>query len=130
YGAEYVAALSSKILHAKGVILASAIYNYDINAAAKNLLELTGRNWTGKIVGMIVAAGGQGSYMAPAAAMASLMLDFRCVMVPRFVYGTGQAFDGFTLKDEELRARILQLADTTAQFAVALEGLTEQAPVS
>lgn len=129
YGAEGLDALATKIRSAKGVLLAAPIYNYDIGAAGKNLLELTGRNWTGKVVGLMVAAGGQGSYMAPMAVANSLMLDFRCVIVPRFVYATGQSFEGIEISDADLSTRIAQLADTTAAYALALDGLTERPPL-
>jgi hypothetical protein len=44
----------------------------------------------------------------------SLMLDFRCVIVPRFVYATNLAFEGVSggsLKDLKIRERISRLAD-------------------
>ncbi|MCH8992163.1 MAG: NAD(P)H-dependent oxidoreductase [Acidobacteria bacterium] len=37
------------IIDAAGAILVSSpVYNYDLNAAAKNLMELTGASWTDK----------------------------------------------------------------------------------
>ena len=75
-----------------GIVVATPIYNYDASAAAKNLVELTGRAWQNKVVGFLCAAGGDGSYMSIMALANSLMLDFRCVIVPRFVYATGGAF--------------------------------------
>ncbi|MEM1354690.1 MAG: NAD(P)H-dependent oxidoreductase [Planctomycetota bacterium] len=86
-----VKALSNKILQADAVILGLPIYNYDVNAAAKNAIELTGRAWTDKVVGFVCSAGGQGSYMSVMALANSLMLDFRCLVVPRFVYATEDA---------------------------------------
>ncbi|QQE13836.1 NAD(P)H-dependent oxidoreductase [Planctomycetota bacterium] len=81
-----VAKLAEHINNADAVLLAVPIYNYDANAAAKNLIELTGRAWTEKIVGFLCAAGGHGSYMSIMAMANSLMLDFRCLILPRFVY--------------------------------------------
>ena len=66
---------------------------YDLNAAAKNFIELTGRAWTNKVVGFICAAGGKGSYMSVTSFMNSLMLDFRCIIIPRFVYTDASGFD-------------------------------------
>lgn len=129
YGAENLDVIASRIREAKGVLLAAPIYNYDIGAAGKNLLELTGRNWTGKIVGLMVAAGGQGSYMSPMAIANSLMLDFRCVIVPRFVYATRESFEGASIIDADLTHRLVQLADTTTAFSQALDGLTEKPPL-
>lgn len=46
------------------VLLAVPIYNYDGNAAAKDLIELTGGTWEDKIAGFACAAGGASSYMS------------------------------------------------------------------
>ncbi|HVU25179.1 MAG TPA: NAD(P)H-dependent oxidoreductase, partial [Opitutus sp.] len=77
---------ADRLVHAAdGIIVATPIYNYDANAAVKNLVELTGDAWENKVVGFLCAAGGQSSYMSILAFANSLMLDFRCVIVPRFV---------------------------------------------
>jgi NAD(P)H-dependent FMN reductase len=34
------------------------MYNYDVSAASKDLLELTGKTWTDQTVALLVAAGG------------------------------------------------------------------------
>ncbi|MEZ6190565.1 MAG: NAD(P)H-dependent oxidoreductase [Phycisphaerales bacterium] len=93
YQHENVAPLAAKVSAAGPILLAVPVYNYDVNAAAKNLIELTGRAWTGKVVGFICTAGGQGSYMSVMSLANSLMLDFRCLIVPRFVYATGDHFE-------------------------------------
>ena len=105
---------------AAGVLLAAPVYNFDVNAAAKNLVELTGRAWTGKTVGLLLAAGGHGSYMSGMGLANSLMLDFRCLIVPRFVYATGDAFEGTRLADEEVERRVHQLADEIVRIVRAL----------
>ena len=71
------------------VIFAIPVYNYDVNAVAKNFIELMGEDALGgKTVGFLCSAGGQGSYMAILSFANSLMLDFRCWIVPRFLYVT------------------------------------------
>jgi hypothetical protein len=40
----------------------------------------------------------------------SLMLDFRCLIIPRFVFATGDDFEDLQLSSTELRERIQQLA--------------------
>jgi NAD(P)H-dependent FMN reductase len=120
-----VAELTEKIRAAQGIILALPVYNYDVNAATKNLVELTGEAWTGKVVGFICAAGGPGSYMSMMPFANSLMLDFRCVIVPRFVYATTQDFaDEQLAEDGEVRRRVRGLTRDVAAFARALDGLT------
>jgi FMN reductase len=107
---------------ADGILLATPVYNYDVSAAAKNLVELTGSGWEEKVVGFLCAAGGMSSYMSVMAFANSLMLDFRSVIIPRFVYATGQAFDGDELKDEKVRERVEELADELIRFTKALRG--------
>jgi FMN reductase len=53
----------------------------------------------GKTVGFLISAGGHGSYMSVMPFANSLMLDFRCWIVPRFVY-VPQDFAGETLPPE------------------------------
>ena len=113
----------SKAIHAAdGIILAAPIYNYDVAAAAKNMIELTGKAWEDKIVGFLCAAGGMSSYMSVMAYANSLMLDFRTVIVPRFVYATGSAFEEDKLVDKEVAQRIKQVADEVVRFTKALRG--------
>ena len=70
--------------HHDAIVVAVPIYVYDTNAAIKNFVDLSGRAWTDKPVGFLCAAGGPSSYMAILGLANSLMLDFRCLIVPRF----------------------------------------------
>ena len=112
--------LAGLIERAEAILLASPVYNYDVNSAAKNSVELTGRAWTGKVVGMMLAAGGQGSYMSAMGLANSLMLDFRCVILPRFVYATGESFEGDRLADDEIQQRVTDLVQQTVHVAKAI----------
>ena len=114
--------LNDKIRWADGILVATPVYNYDVSAAAKNMIELTGRGWEEKVVGFLCAAGGMSSYMSVMAFANSLMLDFRSVIIPRFVYATGSAFDGDKLADEKVAARIEQLAGDLVRFTQGLRG--------
>lgn len=78
--------LLEKTQKAEAIIMALPIYNFGINAAAKNFIELVGDGLTAKVIGFICAAGGQRSYMSVMSLANSLMLDFRCLIVPKFVY--------------------------------------------
>ena len=111
YDNPKVKELSNLVKESKSIIIASPIYMYDLNAAAKNFMELTGRAWTKKVVGFICAAGGKGSYMSVTSYMNSLMLDFRCIVVPRFVYTDRSGFDeNFNIKSN-IKERIEELVD-------------------
>ena len=106
---------------AQSAIIASPIYMYDLNAVAKNFIELTGRSWTNKIVGFICAAGGKGSYMSVTSYMNSLMLDFRCIVIPRFVYTDGSGFDeNYNIKSN-IKERIKELVDQTTLLSSKIE---------
>ena len=125
-----VRTLTGMIDAAGAMLVSSPVYNYDLNAAAKNLMELTGSAWTNKPVGFLCAAGGQSSYMSPIGFANSLMFDFRCLIVPRFVYCTK---DDFTEADEpgpEIRVRVEQLAAAAVDLSRALAWLRDNGAAS
>ena len=117
YDNPVVKELNQIIKDAKSIIIASPIYNYDLNAVAKNLMELTGSSWTNKIVGFICAAGGEGSYMSVTSYMNSLMLDFRCIIIPRFVYTDGSGFDKNYNIQAPIKERIGELVDLSISLS-------------
>ncbi len=110
-----------RISGAGGILLGLPVYNYDINAASKNLVELTGRSWEGKAVGFLCAAGGQASYMSVMNLACDLMLDFRCLIVPRFVYATKHDFSGEAISNPDITARVEELAGALVKVSRALE---------
>ena len=112
--------LGSAIESADGIIIATPVYNYDVSAAAKNLVELTGSAWEDKIVAFLCAAGGMSSYMSVMSFANSLMLDFRSIIIPRFVYATGDAFDGDKLIDRKISKRIEHVASELVRFTTGL----------
>jgi FMN reductase len=109
------------IIDAAGAILVSSpVYNYDLTAAAKNVMELTGKSWVDKPVGFLCAAGGTRSYMSPVGFANSLMLDFRCLIIPRFVYCTKGDFTDAGEPGPEIRERVEQLATAAVDLSRAL----------
>ena len=120
-----IAQLKQHIAAADAILMAVPVYNYDVNAAAKNLVEHTGKAWEGKIVGFLAAAGGQASYMSVMSLANSLMLDFRCLIVPRFVYAVYSDFEGATVSSEKVRSRVTQLAGETVRLAKALTAISD-----
>lgn len=119
YAGEHVSPLGEAIRSAEGILIATPIYNFDVNAAMKNAIELTGKAWTGQVVGFLAAAGGQGSYMSLMGVANSLMLDFRCIILPRFVYATGESFEAGEISDEELTRRIGEISERLTVLADA-----------
>lgn len=120
YADPVVSELTRKIADAEGVLLATPVYNFDVNAAAKNLVELTGNAWREKVVGFLCSAGSAISFMSVMALANSLMLDFRSVIVPRFVYATEADIDGDRILDPRLYERIEEVTSTLVRFARAL----------
>lgn len=123
YGSPEVQKIKSELIKADGIILATPIYTFYSNAAAKNLIELTGRDvWTEKVTAFLCAAGGQGSYMSIMSLASSLMLDFRTYILPRFVYATGDCFDESSLISSEVKGRVEQLSSELRRITQAIRG--------
>ena len=116
YGDGNVGKLAARVQAAGPIIIATPVYNYDVNAAVKNLIELTGQAWEDKVVGFLCAAGGSSSYMAVMAVANSLMLDFRCLIIPRFVYAVSGDFADNLVCGEALTVRIRQLAEDSLKI--------------
>jgi FMN reductase len=114
--------LDQAVAAADGILVAAPVYNYDVSASAKNMIELTGSSWEDKIVGFLCAAGGMSSYMSVMAYANSLMLDFRCIIIPRFVYATSEAFDDEKMVDERIIRRVEQVTAELIRFVRALRG--------
>ncbi len=117
---EIVTALHERIKTSNGIVMCVPIYNFDVNAAAKNLIELTGASWSGKVVGFACAAGGKSSYMSVMGIANSLMLDFRAHIIPRFIYATGESFTENALTDSDLQIRLQEFSEEMLRVARAL----------
>jgi FMN reductase len=120
YDNPRVQSLAETIRDCDGVLIATPIYNYGASASIKNFVELTGAAWTNKVVGFLCAAGGPSSYMAIMGLANSLMLDFRSIVIPRFVYTRGDAEDNLEIADDAIDERIRELAETVVKVASAL----------
>jgi NAD(P)H-dependent FMN reductase len=110
---------------ADAVVMAVPIYNYDVNAAAKNMVEHVSKAFEGKLIAFLCAAGGQGSYMSIMSLANSLMLDFRCLIVPRFVYALWNDFSDNKIASEKLTTRIKQLCEEVVRLAGALRAASQ-----
>jgi len=95
WSGEVAKNLRAEAAKATHILFAVPIYNYAVSSQSKALLEqLNAEVLGGKSVGFLISAGGNNSYMAVLGFANSLMLDFRCWIVPRFVYATGGEFEG------------------------------------
>ena len=128
YDDPVVAKIRQIVGAASAIILTAPIYNYDVNAATKNMIELTGKKWENKVVGFACAAGGRSSYMSVMGIANSLMLDFRCLIVPRFVFATGDDFASdrtpeMYIKSETIQERLAELASATVALTKSWNGI-------
>jgi NAD(P)H-dependent FMN reductase len=89
-----VDALKTRVKNFSRVLFCVPIYNYDVNAAAKNFIELVGGALQGAVVGFACTAGGRSSYMSVMGFANALQLDFRAWIVPRFVYAIDNEWNG------------------------------------
>lgn len=97
-------------LVARVIMVATPIYNFDVSAALKNLIELN-RPILGKQNRRFsLLRRGSLSYMSIMSVASSLMLDFRCLIIPRFVFATVQDFKAEELVSAEVVERIQGLA--------------------
>ena len=121
YSLPVVAEMGKLVKDADGILIAGPVYNYDLNAVAKNFVELTGSAWQNQVVAFLLAAGGDGSFMSPMSFANSLMLDFRCIVIPRFVYATSKSFSSNGDVSLEIKERIDELAATLVKVSRALK---------
>lgn len=112
YKEESVIAATAQVRAARAVVLCFPVYNHQANAAAKNFVEVTNAGWESKVVGLVANGGTDRSYLAPLSMANSLMVDYRCLVVPRFVFVTPANFepDGRLAAAGEIATRLAELA--------------------
>ena len=110
-----------KVKNAKGIIMAIPVYNYNVSSGAKNAVELGGRMLYDKIFGFICAAGGKSSYMSVMSLANSLMIDFRCYVIPKFVYATKHDFEDNKIENSEIKERLKELGNELIRVTKALD---------
>ena len=109
-----------KVKNARGIIMAIPIYNYNVSSGAKNIIELGGKKLYDKVFGFICAAGGKSSYMSIMSFANSLMIDYRCFIIPKFVYALKSDFDGDEIKSSDIKERISELSNDLIRISNAL----------
>lgn len=86
-------AMTERVKKAALIVMCFPVYNYQPNSAAKNFVEVTNDGWKDKVVSFVANAGGDRSFLAPMPLANSLMVDHRCVIVPRFLYLSPSSYD-------------------------------------
>ena len=120
YDLPEVLEFREKVKNAKGIVMAIPVYNFNASSGAKNIVELGGRMLYDKVFGFLCAAGGRNSYMSIMSLANSLMLDFRCYVIPKFVYATKNDFEADVLVNPDIKSRIKELGSALARVSSAL----------
>ena len=110
----------NKIDKANGIIMAIPIYNFNVSSGAKNIVELGGKKLYDKNFGFLCAAGGKNSYMSVMGLANSLMIDYRCYIIPKFVYAIKKDFDDNKVTDSDIKERIKELGNEMIRITKAL----------
>ena len=109
-----------KVKNAEGIIMAIPVYNFNVSSGAKNIVELGGRMLYDKTFGFICAAGAKSSYMSVMSLANSLMIDFRCYIIPKFVYATKHDFEDNKIINSDIEGRIEELGKELIRVSNAL----------
>ena len=120
YDLPEVLEFREKVKNADGIIMATPVYNFNVSSGAKNIVELGGSMLYDKIFGFMCAAGGRNGYMSVMSLSNSLMLDFRCYIIPKFVYATKHDFDDGKITNLDIKERIEGLGTELVRVSKAL----------
>ena len=120
YDLPEVLEFREKVKNADGIIMATPVYNFNVSSGAKNIVELGGSMLYDKIFGFMCAAGGRNGYMSVMSLANSLILDFRCYIIPKFVYATKHDFENGKITNSDIKERIKELGTELIRVSKAL----------
>jgi len=120
YDLPEVLEFREKVKNADGIIMATPVYNFNVSSGAKNIVELGGSMLYDKIFGFMCAAGARSGYMSVMSLANSLMIDFRCYIIPKFVYATKHDFDDSKITNTDIKKRIEELGYELIRVSKAL----------
>ena len=120
YDLSEVINFRKKVKNAKGIIMAIPIYNFNVSSGAKNVIELGGKTLYDKVFGFICAASGKSSYMSVMSFANSLMIDYRCFIIPKFVYALKSDFSENKITNLDIKERINELGNDLIRISKAL----------
>jgi chromate reductase len=131
YGHPNAALYHRAIDGADGVLLGVPVYNWGVGSGAKALVELTGSSdverglhgaWFDRPVTFLVSGGLDHGYLSHGAFAFGLMVDFRCVVNPHFVYATSAHWDAPEVPGTWLAERLERTVDRATDLAARLRG--------
>lgn len=113
------------------MFLGVPVYNWGLGSGARALVELTGSSdaarglhgaWFDKPVTFLVSGGLDHGYLSHGAFAFGLMVDFRCVVNPHFVYATSAHWHAPEVPGEWLRARLERTVARGVDLSARLVG--------
>ncbi|THF68817.1 NAD(P)H-dependent oxidoreductase [Deinococcus sp. Arct2-2] len=135
YAHPNAALYHAAIAGADGVLLGVPVYNWGIGAGVKSLVELTGSTdetralhgaWFDKPVTFLVSGGLAHGYLSHGAFAFGMMVDFKCVVNPHFVYATGAEWAADGVPGEWLATRLARTVDRAVDLSARLVGRSYQ----
>jgi NAD(P)H-dependent FMN reductase len=123
YADPRVIEVTAKVAAAAAVWFCSPVYNYNLNSAAKQFVELTNSAWPDKIVACVATAGGSFAFMAWLPLANSLLVDHHCHLVPRHVYLSRDSVDESGRLNESSIKRLDDLGLQTARLVRGLQAV-------
>ena len=119
------------ILEADGVLLGVPVYNWGVGSGAKALVELTGSSdtlrglhgaWFDQPVTFLVSGGLDHGYLSHGAFAFGMMVDFRCVVNPHYVYATSTHWDAPQVPGPWLAERLERTVNRATDLSERLKG--------
>jgi len=129
YGDPAVKKVQALIRKADVIIFAFPVYNDYCSAPAKNLIDLTGKEWENKVVGLIATAGSARSYGAPRA-IANGLGYFSCRVISKHVYADKVDYPKNTELNAAMHKRLDLLVEDSMCIASAFKGKSKPLPTS
>ena len=99
-------------------IVGTPIYNSFFSSALKNLFEyIDYKKTAGKTAGLIIVAAGNSGFTDVQTLLTQLMSYFNVITNPRAVFVTADTVDNDKIINDDVKARLRQLAEETLKLA-------------
>jgi NAD(P)H-dependent FMN reductase len=98
--------LAEQVKQADNIIIGMGVHCYSVNDALKVLLDACFSGATGKLFGIVCAAGGEKSYLSTMHLTQICMNEWRMMQLPRIVFATKKDFTEDIITSSEVLERI------------------------
>jgi FMN reductase len=119
YADSQVQYVGAKLNEADAIIITVPIYNYNVSAASKNLIEVTAYALKGKLIALLSAAGGGRGYMGMMPLVNSMQIDFGAWIVPSFISARESSFTADKISDQTLLTQLDKVLELMLSFKLA-----------